>query len=218
VKIRFAEFRLDTDTRQLFRDDEEQRLTPKALDLLTLLVTNRPNALSKAELHERLWPATFVAEANLANVVAEIRDVLGDSAQRPRFIRTVHRFGYAFAADVHGEAARHRRRSGDMICWLMFRTLNVALDDGEHLVGRGPDAAVSLPSASVSRHHARIIVTRQAVIVEDLGSKNGTWVRGKRIKKPNVLTDGDDIRFGSTRVKFRTRPVAGTAETPRIRS
>ena len=100
MKLRFDAFVLDTDTRQLFGSDDERHLTPKALDLLALLLENRPNAIAKKDLHARLWPATFVTEANLAILIAEIRTALGDSARQPRYIRTVHRFGYAFAADA----------------------------------------------------------------------------------------------------------------------
>ena len=87
---------LDTDTRELRRKALPIHLSPKAFQLLQLLVENRPKALSKASLQERLWPDTFVVEANLSNLVGEVRAALGDDAHRPHFVRTVHAFGYAF--------------------------------------------------------------------------------------------------------------------------
>jgi non-specific serine/threonine protein kinase len=90
-------------TRELLREGTPVPLSPKAFQLLGLLVQSHPTAVSKAELQDRLWPATFVVEKNLTNLVSEIRDALGDDPIRPRFIRTVHRFGYAFR-----EATRHR--------------------------------------------------------------------------------------------------------------
>ena len=84
----------------MLRDSRDASLSPKAFDLLVLLVENRPRALTKSELHERLWPDTFVVDANLSNLVAELRKALEDDAREPRFVRTVHRHGYAFAADV----------------------------------------------------------------------------------------------------------------------
>ena len=94
--VSFGNFVLDLDTRELRRGSESVPLTPKAYQLLEVLVVNRPKALSKSALQERLWPDTFVLEKNLVNLVAEIREALGDSATKPRFVRTVPRFGYAF--------------------------------------------------------------------------------------------------------------------------
>src|SRR6185503_20450590 len=96
LRLRFGAFVLDPQTRELLRGDAPVPLSPKAFDLLNILVAERPKAFSKSDLQERLWPATFVVEKNLANLVSEIRDALGDTPANPRFIRTVHRFGYAF--------------------------------------------------------------------------------------------------------------------------
>ena len=85
---------------------------PKAFDLLSILVADRPKAISKSDLQERLWPATFVVEKNLANLVSEIRDALGDDLSRLRFIRTVHRFGYAFRETLPRPEARLRASRG----------------------------------------------------------------------------------------------------------
>jgi TolB-like protein/DNA-binding winged helix-turn-helix (wHTH) protein len=87
---------LDVDSRELRRGLEPVRLSPKAYQLLEILVTSRPKALSKGDLQNRLWPDTFVVEKNLANLVGEIRQALGESPSDPQFIRTVPRYGYAF--------------------------------------------------------------------------------------------------------------------------
>ena len=100
MRIRFGPFTLDLESRQLTNAGEEIHLEPKAFELLSALVLERPKALSKADLQERLWPGTFVAEANLSNLVAEIRAALGDPARAPRFVRTAHGFGYAFCGDA----------------------------------------------------------------------------------------------------------------------
>ncbi len=100
MAYRFSDFILDGDTRQLLFHHDEVHVSPKAFDLLAVLLANRPRAVSKAELQERLWPATFVEETNVAGLVAEIRRALRDSASNPRFIRTVYGFGYRFAGDV----------------------------------------------------------------------------------------------------------------------
>jgi Tol biopolymer transport system component/DNA-binding winged helix-turn-helix (wHTH) protein len=100
VRICFGPFTLDLESRQLSNTGEEIHLEPKAFELLSALVIERPKALSKADLQERLWPGTFVAEANLSNLVAEIRAALGDPARAPKFVRTVHGFGYAFCGEA----------------------------------------------------------------------------------------------------------------------
>jgi TolB-like protein/DNA-binding winged helix-turn-helix (wHTH) protein len=96
MQVPFADFVLDLDSRELRRGADTVKLSPKALQLLEILAVNRPRAFTKAELQERLWPGTFVVEKNLANLVGEIREVLGDNASDQRFIRTVPRYGYAF--------------------------------------------------------------------------------------------------------------------------
>ena len=96
MRVRFGDFALDTGTRELTRSGTVQALSSKAFDLLAILVADRPRIVSKARLQEELWPDRFVVEKNLANLVCEIRAALGEDASNPRFIRTAHRFGYAF--------------------------------------------------------------------------------------------------------------------------
>src|SRR4026209_660273 len=96
VTYQFDAFTLDVGTRRLMRDHEEVHLSPKAFDLLLLLVENRSQALAKGELHRRLWPSTYVTETNLAGLIVELRRALADSADQPQYIRTMHRFGYWF--------------------------------------------------------------------------------------------------------------------------
>jgi DNA-binding winged helix-turn-helix (wHTH) protein len=109
VIYRFAAFSVNTDTRELLAGGTERHLSPKAFDLLVMLLEQRAIALAKADLQERLWPTTFVGETNLATLVAEIRRALDDSAQGSTFVRTVHRFGYRFVADVSERATGGRR-------------------------------------------------------------------------------------------------------------
>ena len=113
LQVSFGDFVLDPESRELRRGREPVRLSPKALQLLEILVTNGPKALSKAELQDRLWPDTFVVEKNLANLISEIREALGEDRSDPRYIRTVPRYGYAFRqlpADIHelGASAKPR--------------------------------------------------------------------------------------------------------------
>jgi DNA-binding winged helix-turn-helix (wHTH) protein len=104
VRQRFGEFVLDLSRHQLLRDGHSVHLSPKAFELLALLVNRAPAAVSKDEIVRAVWPSVHVADASLTNVVAEIRAVTGDDARQPRFVRTVHAFGYAFSGELVREA------------------------------------------------------------------------------------------------------------------
>lgn len=212
MQIRFGPFTLDLDTRQLIRTDsaaavlgrgEEVHLSPKAFDLLAALALERPNVVSKKKIHERLWPQTFVAEANLSNLVAEIRDALGERARTPRYIRTVHGFGYAFFAEATNVRTDRGAGSESPACWIEWGTRRFPLSPGEHVIGRDPDVDIRLDAATVSRRHARLVVSADGATLEDLGSKNGTFRGGQPVTAPVSLVTGDSIGIGSVMVTFR---------------
>ena len=227
MRLRLGHLTFDPDARQLLRGREEIHLSPKAFELLKTLIDQRPRALSKNELHEHLWPATFVAEANLASLIGEIREALGDEARQPRFIRTAHRFGYAFSGEAHEAPAGPTRNasastqraglSGEpgqstSFCWLVKDGKRLSLQPGENVLGREPDdGAIRLDSPTVSRRHARISISADGASVEDLGSKNGTFLRGEPIAAAVPLADGDEIRVGSVVLRFRTASGSRTA-------
>ena len=178
---------------------------------MATLVLDRPKALSKAVLQQRLWPETFVAEANLSNLVAEIREALGDRARAPQFIRTAHGFGYAFCGDAATlSSATELDRPW---CWIEWGRRRFPLSEGEHVVGRDPDVEVRLDASTISRRHARLVVTPGGTALEDLGSKNGTFRGSERVTSPVQLADGDSIRFGSLLVTFHVRETLGATET-----
>lgn len=214
-RVRFGDCVLASDTRELLRGGQPVSLTGKAYQLLELLLEKRPKAVSKAEIHERLWPTTFVSEVNLATLVFEIRRATGDGARRPRFVRTVRGFGYAFSGEASEETAT---RSGEVACRLFWGDREVSLAPGENILGRDPDAAVWIDSATVSRHHARIVVTDQGATLEDLGSKNGTFLKGRRLGSPAKIEDRDEFLVGSVCVRFRAVPGSRTTETTPVSS
>lgn len=213
MAYRFGHFTLDSGTRQLLRSGEEVHLSPKAFDLLLLLVENGSRALSRAELHRHLWPSTFVLDTNIASLIAEVRRALGDDADEPQFVRTMHRFGYRFIGRVDAGVDGEEAVSPAVKYWLVWETRQVPLTDGENVLGRAPDAAVWIDAIGVSRHHARIVVAGREATVEDLGSKNGTYVGGQRVTTPYRLADGDQIRLGSVVVTFRIPAPVGATDT-----
>lgn len=101
MRLCFGEMTFDGSRRLLTRGPDVVHLSPKAFRLLGLLLARRPDAVSKAEIQNALWPRTFVSESNLPALVNEVRRALDDSARMPKFVRTVHGYGYAFDAPAH---------------------------------------------------------------------------------------------------------------------
>jgi DNA-binding winged helix-turn-helix (wHTH) protein len=215
VRVRFGDCFVDLDRRSAARGGRELHLTPKAFALLSVLIENRSRALSKSELLERVWPEVFVSDASLARAIAEIREALGDHSREGGVIRTVHGYGYAFAAELDDEKGSHSTLRGPdhPQCWLIWRTRLFALSDGEHFAGRDPDVSIWLDSPKVSRRHARFLVSGSSATVEDLQSKNGTFVRGKRLTAPARIETGDDVRIGPFALTFRVASRLAPTET-----
>ena len=213
LTYRFGDFTLDVRTRRLLRGEQELHLSPKAFALLTMLVENRGQAMSKADLQQNLWPTTYVLETNLAGLVAEIRHVLEDSADEPRFIRTVQRFGYWFIGDVLAQGTEVGDAAAAARYWLIWDTRQIPLNQGENVLGRAPDAAVWIDAPGISRNHARICLEGTVATVEDLQSKNGTYLNGSPVTVPTELKDGDQIRLGTVLIAFRIPPPTGSTET-----
>jgi DNA-binding winged helix-turn-helix (wHTH) protein len=216
MKVRFGDFLFDTTQRVLLRGEDSVPLSPKALQVLELLLRERPRALAKTELQDRIWPETFVVEANLPNLIAEIRRCLDDNTRPYRFVRTVHGFGYSFCgnADDLDAPAGERKRPG-YVYRVRWDAGSAALLDGEHVLGRDPRADVHLDVASVSRCHARLSLSEGHMVIEDMGSRNGTFVRGERIQSraPIALRDGERIAIGGVAMVVRITRVANVRET-----
>jgi DNA-binding winged helix-turn-helix (wHTH) protein len=199
MRIRFGDFTLDLGERRLRCGAQERHLEPKAFELLDLLLSRRPEAVSKAEIRDRLWPDTFVAESNLTSLVSQLRATLGDRERR--LVRTVHRFGYAFAGE-----ARKAREEGptagvplpldSATARIVWEARELPLAEGENVLGRDPDLPARIDHPQISRRHARIVLRGRRATVEDLGSKNGTFVRDERIEGPVSLSDGETFRLG----------------------
>jgi DNA-binding winged helix-turn-helix (wHTH) protein len=209
----FGDVRLDPAARQIWRGTTEVttevHLTPKAFDLLVLLLERRPQVVSKQEIRQQLWPDTFVSETNLPALMTEIRKILGDDAREPRFVRTSHKLGYAFcgAVDV-GPAAETESKIARW--WLVGLGEQIPLYDGENVLGREGDGITVIRSATVSRRHARIDVGADQIAIEDLGSKNGTFVEDTPVTEPRPLAARDRLRLGS--IVFTLTPAKAGAE------
>jgi DNA-binding winged helix-turn-helix (wHTH) protein len=210
--VRFGPFSLDVERRQLSRDAVVLHLTPKAFDLIHLLVSEAPRVVTKRELHERLWPRTFVSDASLTALVKELRRVLQDDNPDAPVIRTVHRVGYACSLEIETAGAERR-----IWHWLVLPDRRAALRQGANVIGRDPASDVWLDTPGISRRHARIVIDRAGVRIEDLGSKNGTTIGGAPVRAAVPLNDGDRLTFGSIESVYR-RSNAGVSTETRSRS
>jgi DNA-binding winged helix-turn-helix (wHTH) protein len=208
--LRFGAYVFDAGARQLTRGSEPVHLTSKAVDLLILLASKRPEAVAKKEIHQHLWPSTFVSDVSLTTLIFELRTALGESARKPRFIRTVHGFGYAF----QGDSGQNDAAEETPFC-IIYEGREQGLQRGENLLGRSRDCRVRLDSTRVSRRHARITIDGDAALIEDCGSRNGTWVGGQRTSGRVRLQDGDEIGIAGFTMRFRIL-APGTGNEPTV--
>jgi len=210
--IQFGDCVLDPGTRELSRRGRVVAISPKAFRLLEILLERRPNAVRKEELQELLWAGLFVSDGNLARLMTEIRDAIDDEASQPRWIRTVHGFGYAFSGEVGPTAPRSDRRSTFRLIW---GDREIALSEGENILGRDETSIAWIDVHSVSRRHARILIRGPRATLEDLGSKNGTFLCGKKVVGEVALGDGDAIQIGTVPLIFRRFSPGASTKTVR---
>ena len=217
MRFAFGRFTFDTETRELLDAGARVHLSPKAFDLLALLLQRRPAVVSKREIHDRVWQDTFVSEANLSVVIAEIRQVLGEDPRQASFVRTVHRVGYAFSGPAQTLAAvRPESRTEERLCWLVRNDRAFPLAAGENVIGRDPRCDVWVEASGVSRRHACVDVGTETTTITDLDSSNGTFVGGERIAQPRILADGDVIELGAATVTFRAWSDERAVRTERV--
>ena len=209
--FQFGRFVLDTGRAQLLDGGVDTGLTPKAFDVLRLLIERRPDIVDKDTLAGEVWGAP-VSDASLTMVMTELRKALGDSAGSPVFIRTAHRRGYAFCAQAE-EASGPRDEAR---YFLIIDGKRMPLRAGETIAGRDEGCGVRLDEPSVSRRHARFLVQDEGVTVEDLNSTNGTLVNGKRKSGAVALHAGDTIKIGSVKARLDAPHVSSSGKTVRL--
>jgi len=211
--VRFGVCELDLRTGELRRKGVKVKLQTQPFEVLAVLLARHGDMVSREELRARLWPdAIFVDfDHSLAKAVEKIRRAIGDLARSPRYIETVARRGYRFVAPIEVvDPASTRRQPSDVpgACCLVWGERAIVLADTEVVIGRDPGVAIVVASPRVSRRHARIALASGDAILEDLHSKNGTFVNDRRLDHPVALTHGDAIRIGPARLVFH-RPDPG---------
>jgi DNA-binding winged helix-turn-helix (wHTH) protein len=214
MRLRFADCLVDVEARLVHRGGEPVPLSPKAFHLLALLLEHRPAALSHQKLRDALWPDAHVGYTSLARVVAELRKAIGDRVRPTRLVRTVARFGYAFAGEAQEEG---RFEPATIVGSLVGAGGEHAVAAGATQVGRGEACGIRLLSSGVSRLHARLEAGEQGVTVVDAGSKNGTWVNGAPCPVPTLIEDGDEVVFGTYGTVFHSLGADSSTHTATAR-
>jgi DNA-binding winged helix-turn-helix (wHTH) protein len=210
MQVQFGEFTFDTRSGCLRRHKEVCPLSGPASEVLRVLLEHRPELVTKEELLRRVWRGAAVEEGNLTVAIADLRDALDDDAQKPRFVRTYHRRGYAFIGDASEISLAAGDRAGVASVFVLeWDGRRLVLCEGENIVGRNPvRCSVCVDEPRVSGRHARIVVSGDSATIEDLDSTNHTFVAGVRVTSPQRLTSGDVIRLGGPDVTFRRSDVA----------
>ena len=202
--FRLGDWTVEPELGRISREGEVVQLRPRAMDVLVCLAELEGRLASKQHLMDSVWRTEYVSANALTHVIAELRTRLGDDPEEPSYIETIPRRGYRVIAPVaFPEAGGSRPRPEAPRFKLVADDGEYLLAEGEHLIGRLPDAEVRIDSSEVSRRHARIVIDGDTATIEDLDSKNGTFLRGRRLCEPARLADADEIRIGLDLARFR---------------
>jgi DNA-binding winged helix-turn-helix (wHTH) protein len=213
MTYRFGPFRYEAESRRLFRGQGEVPLTHKARELLVVFLQNPDRLMTHEDLIEKVWPTVAITDDAVRFQISELRKALGLEAES--YLRTVPREGYRWEEPVRSgsDSGKRAALTSGIACRLILDTREVALEAGENVIGRDQDAVLWIDHTGVSRHHARIVVSDDGATIEDLGSKNGTYVKGKRIARTSALSDGDEIRIGPAKMIFRALFAGASTQT-----
>jgi DNA-binding winged helix-turn-helix (wHTH) protein len=207
MAYRFGNFLYDAADRILFRDGDEVPLTHKNRDLLLFFLENPRRTLLRERIVEKVWGGAAVTDEAVRAQIVRLRRALGDSGEE--LVKSVRQEGYRWEGDVRVEDAPKRRAVRSVVprgprFRLVLDDREVQLLDGANVIGRDSQSALWIDDSSVSRRHAQVVVADGRARLEDLESKNGTLLNGRRISKPEPLADGDEIRVGVIEIYFRT--------------
>ncbi len=196
----FGPYRLDARRRLVWRQDVLVEIPPRAVDLLAALVTEAGEVVPKEELLRRVWPDTFVEEANLSVNVSILRKALGDQPDGRPWIQTVARRGYRFVGPVRGQAEAPRS-----LAVLPFSSLGAEEED--HALGLGMADALITRLASTGR----VAVRPTGAIRRFAGAGLDPVEAGRQLGVDAVL-DGRLQRSGTRlRLTLQLVPTSGGA-------
>lgn len=232
--FRFGEFELDGAAYTLSRTGHRIKIEKIPMEVLILLVQRAGILVNRTEIRADLWNSDVFVDQDAAinTAIRKIRRALGDDAEHPRFVETVVGKGYRFVApvaaqsadvdlkgsDVDAGAVSSDRRHGRLPNYLLTRgKREFFLDKGENLLGRDQEARVHVDHPSVSRRHARVSIDSTSAVLEDLNSRNGTFLDGRRIEAPAEIHHGAIIGLGPITLTLVVLP-AGASTLPMVDS
>ena len=212
--FRLGEWVVEPELNRVSRGERSAQLPPKAMEVLVALADRPGEVILRRQLIDTVWRVEFVSDNVLAQAVADLRQALSDDAGAPQFIETIARRGYRLVAPVEPvrPAAQPGRPSGTAV---RIGEQEIVLRFGDNLIGRSPEADVRVDSDQVSRRHAMLVVSPDAVTLEDLGSKNGTYLWGAQIERPTILEEGDEITVGPALLVVASTTGLSTTRTAR---
>jgi DNA-binding winged helix-turn-helix (wHTH) protein len=174
------------------------------MDVLLCLVDAQTGIATKQHIIDTVWKADYVSDQVVAQAITELRSAFEDNARHPSVIETIPRRGYRLMTPAREiELERPESSRGPPSFSLVTDDHEYALHQGSVVIGRATDATIQIDRTEVSRRHARITVEGTTATVEDLGSKNGTFLRGRRLTEPARLVDADEIQIGVNVARFR---------------
>lgn len=210
ASLQFGSFELDVAAYELRRAGQRVHLEKIPMEVLVLLVERAGTLIDRDQIQAALWsPDVFVdRDAAINTAIRKIRRALGDHVAHPRFVETVVGKGYRFVAEVTRPGSHP---SDAMMEYRVTRGPEAfTLESGENLLGRDPAVRVRLDHPSVSRRHARISIAGTRVTIEDLNSRNGTFINGQRILSPTEIDHGTIIGIGPIALTFLASNNAST--------
>jgi DNA-binding winged helix-turn-helix (wHTH) protein len=201
--FRLGEWLVEPSLNRISRDDRVIRFEPKVMDLLACLAGRAGELITKQDLIDSVWRTEHVAYTTLTHAIAELRRGLGDEAKNPRYIETISKRGYRIIASVeHVDDAASAAGTPSRTPVIEIGDRTVYLRAGDNVIGRTREAEIFVDSRQVSRRHARIVVDGTRASIQDLGSKNGTQVGGRRLRDIHELRHGDEIQVGNDVLMF----------------
>jgi DNA-binding winged helix-turn-helix (wHTH) protein len=205
--FKIGDWLVEPDLDRITRDGVHTTLRPRVTELLVCLADRAGELATKQYLIDRVWQTEFVTVNALTQLIAELRRALGDDAGHPRYVETIPRRGYRLVAETTKTAVANEPAPEDRIRVSLIdeNGIEIELTARVSTIGRAADAEVRIDSSRVSRRHARIVIEASTATLEDLGSKNGTRLRGRRIDGAATLEDADEIQIGADLARFRVR-------------
>jgi DNA-binding winged helix-turn-helix (wHTH) protein len=184
--FRLEDWLVEPELDRISRGEETVHLQPLEMNLLVLLAARAGRVVAPRNLIDAVWEGRIVAESALSRTVAGLRRALGDDARQPRYVETIPRRGYRLVGKV--SALDTAPAESESQCVLLLPDGMARLGQGRHVLGRA-STADSVDGAQV--------------VLEDMGSKHGTWVDGRPVTSPVTLGEGAVILLAGVVLQFR---------------